>query len=58
MVEMKVHLNEDDTLAVLEFPDRMLKMTAEQLESFMAVLFDVRSKMQPPMELPSAGTLN
>ena len=50
MLEMTVFLNEDDTQVALRFPDKTLTFTAEQLETLIAILVDVRSRLLPPVD--------
>jgi hypothetical protein len=57
MIEMNAFLNEDDTEVALEFPEPTLTLTAKQLEGFIEVLVDVRSRMKPPM-VETATVLN
>jgi hypothetical protein len=50
---MRAMINEDDTKVALEFPDVVLTLTADELEEFIAVLMDIRSRMSPmPGEEP------
>jgi hypothetical protein len=61
MLEMTVFLNEDDTQVTLRFPDKPLTFTANQLETLIAVLVDVRSRLLPPLDddgEESAGKLS
>lgn len=48
MLEMTVFLNEDNTQVALRFPDKNLTFTAEELETLLVILVDVRSRLLPP----------
>jgi hypothetical protein len=45
MIEMKALINEDDTQVALRFPEMTLTLNAEDLEDFIIVLVDVRSRL-------------
>jgi hypothetical protein len=50
MLEMKAFLNEDDTQVALRFPEMTLTLNAEDLEDFIIVLVDVRSRLLPQVD--------
>ena len=50
MLEMSVFLNEDNTQVALRFPDKPIPLTAEQLETLIAILVELRCRLLPPVD--------
>jgi hypothetical protein len=53
MVSMQAFINEDETQVALNFPDlsdATITLSLTELEEFISVLMDIRTRMQPPAE--------